>query len=114
MGGRRLYRPGEYPRAQQPGEQHSRTYAEAAGVLVWLGTDNYRHDGRKCLDFFTELAVLIASDPDGKAIKVCGGRGSKSISGVDISKQRATSIYCILSHKTVVQASMDSPGSGPS
>jgi len=44
-----------------------RTYAEAAGVLVWLGTDNYRHDGRKCLDFFTELAVLIASDPDGQS-----------------------------------------------
>jgi Heterokaryon incompatibility protein (HET) len=39
------------------------TYAEAAGVLVWLGTDDVRHDGRLCLSFFTELAALIASDP---------------------------------------------------
>jgi len=42
----------------------------------------------------------------GKAIKVLWRARFKSISGVDISKQRATSIYCILSHKTVVQASM--------
>lgn len=40
------------------------TYAEAASVLVWLGADDAQHDGRLCLGFFTELAALIASDPD--------------------------------------------------
>jgi hypothetical protein len=40
------------------------TYAEAAGVLVWLGTDDVQQDGRLCIGFFTELAALIASDPD--------------------------------------------------
>ncbi len=44
-----------------------RTYAEAAGVLVWLGTDNDRHDGRQCLGFFSELAALIGSSPDGQS-----------------------------------------------
>ncbi|KAI9867004.1 MAG: hypothetical protein M1813_000402 [Trichoglossum hirsutum] len=40
------------------------TYAEAVGVLVWLGTDDAQHDGRLCLGFFTELAALIAGDSD--------------------------------------------------
>lgn len=44
----------------------TRTYAEAAGVLVWLGTDNDQHDGQQCLGFFAELAALIASGPDGQ------------------------------------------------
>jgi hypothetical protein len=44
-----------------------RTYAEAAGVLVWLGTDNGQHDGQQCLGFFTELAALIASGPNGQS-----------------------------------------------
>ena len=39
------------------------TYAAAASVLVWLGTDE--HNGRLCLSFFTDLAALIISDPDG-------------------------------------------------
>ncbi|KAK1770269.1 heterokaryon incompatibility protein-domain-containing protein [Phialemonium atrogriseum] len=39
------------------------TYTEAASVLVWLGTDSLQDDGRLCLDFFTELGTLIASDP---------------------------------------------------
>ncbi|KAI9771595.1 MAG: hypothetical protein M1840_001810 [Geoglossum simile] len=40
------------------------TYAEAVGVLVWLGVDDVQQDGRLCLGFFTELAALIASDSD--------------------------------------------------
>jgi hypothetical protein len=42
-------------------------YTEAASVLVWLGTDDTQeHDGRVCLDFFTELAALIKSSSDSK------------------------------------------------
>lgn len=40
------------------------TYAEAASVLVWLGTESLQNDGSLCIDFFTELAALIASGND--------------------------------------------------
>ncbi|KAI3318568.1 HET-domain-containing protein [Xylariaceae sp. AK1471] len=41
------------------------TYAGAASVLVWLGTDDFQHNGRLCFSFFTHLAALIAGDADG-------------------------------------------------
>ena len=41
------------------------TYAEAASVLVWLGTDDVQQSGRLCLGFFTDLAALIVGDSEG-------------------------------------------------
>ena len=41
------------------------TYTAAASVIVWLGTDDLQHNGRLCLNFFTDLAALIVADPDG-------------------------------------------------
>ena len=42
----------------------AQTYAAAAGVLVWLGADDLQHNGRLCLNFFTDLASLITGDSD--------------------------------------------------
>jgi hypothetical protein len=40
------------------------TYAGAASVLVWLGNESLQNDGSLCIEFFTELAALIASGND--------------------------------------------------
>lgn len=37
------------------------TYAEALSVIVWLGNDSPREDGRLCFHFFRELADLVAA-----------------------------------------------------